>query len=261
MFFYCIKINVTIAIYLQLFFNFLLTKTTMKKLFLFTVLFSAIATSQAQYKKASFLKKKGRTYDLGLTSRVLGSGNSAALGFTFGYGKERSDKRLFHWWDLDYVLGNKYKYSTTTKVYTGSSFIETPIEVSGKTGSNLAWRYNLAYFILDNGNEDNKILPFVDLSVGLILSMQGRLDYTTSPIIGALPKKEVLPEVGGWTAGVGAGAIYRVNKGVGIKFTATYYGVLSTETKDGSNRDIFKTLPNHVGISVGAHWLLDRDND
>jgi hypothetical protein len=233
----------------------------MKKLFLLVVLFSAIATSQAQYKKASFLNKKGRTYDLGLTSRVLGGGNSVALGFNFSYGKERSEKRLFHWWDLDYTLGNKYTYSTTTKVYTGSSFIETPISITGKTGSNLAWRYNLAYFILNNGNEDNKILPFVDLSVGLILSVQGRLDYTTSPIINAIPKKEVLAEVGGWTAGAGAGAIYRINEGFGIKLTATYYGILSTESKDASNRDIFKTLPNHVGVSVGAHWLLDRDND
>jgi hypothetical protein len=233
----------------------------MKKLFLLAVFFSAIATSQAQYKKASFLNKKGRTYDLGLTSRVLGGGNSVALGFNFSYGKERSNKRLFHWWDLDYTLGNKYNYNTTAKVFTsGGAFTETPIKVSGKTGSNLAWRYNLAYFLLNNGNEDNKLLPFVDLSVGLILSMQGRLDYTTSPAINSIPQKEVLPEVGGWTAGMGAGAIYRVNEGVGIKFTATYYGVLSTESKDGSNRDIFKTLPNHVGISVGAHWLLDRDN-
>jgi hypothetical protein len=234
----------------------------MKKLFLFGVLFSSITTSQAQYKKASFLNKKGRTYDLGLTSRVLGGGNSVALGLNFSYGKERSDKRLFHWWDLDYTMGNKYNYNTTTKVYTGgsSAFVETPIKVSGKTGSNLAWRYNLAYFILNNGNEDNKLLPFVDLSVGLILSMQSKLEYTTSPIVNAVPQKLVLPDVGGWSAGIGAGAIYKVNAGFGIKLSATYYGVLSTESKDGSNRDIFRTLPNHVGISVGAHWLLDRDN-
>jgi hypothetical protein len=232
-----------------------------KKLTTFIFLFYTIISAEAQYKKASFLNKKGRTYDLGLTSRVLGGGNSVALGFNFSYGKERSNKRLFHWWDLDYVIANKYNYNTTTKVFgAGGAFVETPIQVSGKTGANLAWRYNLAYFLVNNGNEDNKILPFVDLSVGLILSMQSKLDYTTSPIINALPKKVVLPEVSGWTAGAGAGAIYRVNEGFGIKLTATYYGVLSNESRDGSNSEIFRTLPNHIGVSLGAHWLLDRDN-
>ncbi len=234
----------------------------MKKLFLLIVLFAAITTSQAQYKKASFLNKKGRTYDLGLTSRVLGGGNSVALGFNFSYGKERSDKRLFHWWDLDYTLGNKYNYNTSTKVFAGSggASVETPIKVSGKTGANLAWRYNLAYFLLNNGNEDNKLLPFVHLSIGTILSMQSKLDYTTSPTANALPQKQVLPSVGAWTAGAGAGAIYRVNEGFGVKLTATYYGTLGTENSENST-DIFRTLPNHISVSVGAHWLLDRDND
>jgi hypothetical protein len=233
----------------------------MKKLFLLAVLFSAIITSQAQYKKASFLNKKGRTYDLGLTSRVLGGGNSVALGFNFSYGKERSDKRLFHWWDLDYTMGNKYKYNTTTEEYIGGLFVEKAVAVSGKTGSNLAWRYNLAYFILDNGNEDNKILPFVDLSVGVILSLQSKLDYTTSPISTSTLNKGVAASVGAYTAGIGAGAIYKVNDGFGIKFNAAYYGVLSSESRANGYASYFRTLPNHVSVSIGAHWLLDRDND
>lgn len=232
----------------------------MKKLFLLAVLFSAISTSQAQYKKASFLNKKGRTYDLGLTSRILGGGNSPAIGLSFSYGKERSAKRLFHWWDLDFTLGNKYKYNTTALVYNGTSTVEKPVSVSGKTGSNLAWRYNLAYFLMDNGNEDNKILPFVDLSVGIIVSTQSTLNYTTNPSDVSNLSKDVLSGVGAYTCGVGAGVIYKVNDGFGIKFNAAYYAVLSSETTaDGEGR-YFKTLPNHVGVSIGAHWLLDRDN-
>lgn len=233
----------------------------MKKLFLLAVFFSAIATSQAQYKKASFLKKKGRTYDVGLTSRVFGGGNSAALGFSFGYGKERSDKRLFHWWDLDYVLGNKFNYSTTALVYTGGVNLEKPVTVSGKTAASLAWRYNLAYFILDNGNEDNKLLPFVDLSVGIMGTLYGKGTYTTTPEAISNLNKPVLLTIGGYTAGIGAGAIYKVNNGFGIKLTAAYNGVLTSENSSYSGEGNFKTLPNHVSISIGAHWLLDRDND
>ncbi len=231
----------------------------MKKLFLLAVLFSAITTSHAQYKKASFLNKKGRTYDLGLTSRILGSGNSPALGFSFSYGKERSSKRLFHWWDLDFTLGNKYKYNTTASVFTGTSYVDKQVAVSGKTGSNFAWRYNLAYFLMDNGNEDNKILPFVDLSVGIVLSTQTTLNYTTNPLVTSGLSKEVSGGTAGYTAGIGAGLIYKVNEGFGIKFNAAYYGVLNTETV-ASDDAFFNTLPNHVGVSIGAHWLLDRDN-
>jgi hypothetical protein len=233
----------------------------MKKCIFSLLLFSTFTASQAQYKKASFLNKKGRTYDLGLTSRILGGGNSPGLGFCFSYGKERSYKRLFHWWDLEYTMGNKYEYNTTTEVNTGGLFVEKPVTVSGKTGSNLAWRYNLAYFILNNGNDDNKILPFVDLSVGVILSMQAKLDYTTTPTVSTTLDKGVLPSVGGYTPGFGAGFIYKVNNGFGIKFNAVYYGVLSTENTANGYASYFKTLPNHVSVSVGAHWLLDRDND
>jgi hypothetical protein len=235
----------------------------MKKLFLFAVFFSAITTTQAQYKKASFLKKKGRTYDLGLTSRVLGGGNSVALGFSFGYGKERSDKRLFHWWDLDYTMGHNYKYNTTAQVLTGLNYVETPVTVSGKAGSNLAWRYNLAYFLLNNGNEDNKILPFIDLSVGIILSLDGKSSHTTTPIItssNSLRKPVVEGGVGAYTAGIGAGAIYKVNNGFGIKFSAAFYGIVGSENASTGGEGYFKTLPNHVSVSIGAHWLLDRDN-
>ncbi len=82
----------------------LIKKNIVQTGFVFAILFVSVISANAQYKKASFLRKKGRTYDLGLTTRLLGGGNGVATGFSFGYGKERSDKRLFHWWDLDLIL-------------------------------------------------------------------------------------------------------------------------------------------------------------
>jgi hypothetical protein len=231
----------------------------MKKLFLFTLLFLAITTSQAQYKKASFLNKKGRTYDLGATGRILGGGNSAGLGFYFSYGKERSNKRLFHWFDLEYALSHKYNYNSTAYLANGSA-IPTPVTVNGKTDASLAYRYNLAYFILDNGNEDNKILPFVDASLGMVFPFTNVLNYTVTPTSIVGPTKIVTALGGAYTAGFGAGAIYKVNNKFGIKFNVAYYGVLSTEQNRSDGVEVFKTLPNHVSVSIGAHWLLDRDN-
>jgi hypothetical protein len=234
----------------------------MKKI-IFLFLFSSMSIcANAQYKKASFLNKKGRTYDLGLTSRILGGGNSAALGFSFSYGKERSAKRLFHWWDLDFVLGNKYNYATTSQVYTSTPPALIPVQVSGKTGNSIAWRYNLAFFVLDNGNEVNKILPFVDLSVGVIFGLKTTTDFTVSPNSTGTLSKQLLGENGGYSAGIGAGAIYRINEGFGIKLNAAYNGILGIEkAANNVNRDLFITLPNHVSVSIGAHWLLNRDND
>ena len=232
----------------------------MKKLFLLAVLFSAITTSQAQYKKASFLNKKGRTYDLGTVGRFLGGGNSAGVGFYFSYGKERSNKRLFHWFDLEFALAHKFSYATTAILAYGST-TTIPVTVSGKTDASLAYRYNLAYYILDNGNEDNKILPFVNASLGVVFPFTNRIDYTVSPTTVFAPTKSVRSIGGAWTAGIGAGAMYRVNNKFAIKFNTTYYGVLSSEGTKSNGDEVFKTLPNHVGVNIGAHWLLDRDND
>jgi hypothetical protein len=234
----------------------------MKKCTLLAIIFLACMHTNAQYKKASFLRKKGRTYDLGFTTRLLGGGNSVATGFSFGYGKERSDKRLFHWWDLDLILGNKFKYNTTANIFNGSTQVVKPVSVSGKTPTSVAWRYNLAFYILDNGNEDNKILPFVDLSIGILIPLYGKTTFETSPVGTSQLEQSVQTQPLGYSAGIGVGAIYKVNSGFGVKFNAAYYGLLTSEdTKGSSNINYFKTLPNHVSVSVGAHWLLDRDND
>jgi hypothetical protein len=236
----------------------------MKKIGTLIALVSFITSANAQYKKASFLNKKGRTYDLGITSRMLGGGNSAAFGINFSYGKETSEKRTFHWFDLDYVQGNKFAYNTTAEIFGFGGNPSIPVVVSGKTGSTFAYRYNFGYFVLDNGNLENKILPYVTFSLGTIFAVKGNTTYEVSPTsaVGGYLDKQVTNLNIGYTTGIGAGVIYKVTGNFGIKLNAAYLGVLSAEKlKTTITKNIFVTLPNHVSISLGAHWLLDRDDD
>ncbi len=239
---------------------FITIKPSMKKRLLFLLLITFNTALIAQYKKASFLNKKGRTYDLGTSGHFLGGGNSTGVGFYFSYGKESNTKRLFHWFDLEYALGHNYSYSSTAYTAYGST-TPTAVIVNGKTDASLAYRYNLAFYILDNGNEDNKFLPFINASLGVVLPLMNTLNYTVTPTSIDLPAKSIIPIGGAYTAGIGAGATYYVTKSFGVKLNATFYGVLSKESNGNNGYDYFKTLPNHVAVSIGAHWLLDRDND
>ena len=66
----------------------------MKKCFLFIALTIFLTSIQAQYKKASFLNKTGRIYDLGTTVRLQGGERGTGIGFYFSYGKQSNTKRL-----------------------------------------------------------------------------------------------------------------------------------------------------------------------
>jgi hypothetical protein len=237
----------------------------MRKLYLIVFLFAGILNcTNAQYKKASFLNKKGRTYDLGSTAAFLGAGNSPCYGFYFSYGKERSDKRLFHWFDLEYKRRASFSYNTFSKTVVGNNATSTPVSVSGKSLASFTYRYNLAYFLVNNGNDDNIVLPFVSLSISYI-GLGGRMKYTISPNALNDNLTTKVNEEGnlGLGAGIGGGAIYKLNKKISLKGTLAYYGIYSLETESNSKvkNSVFVTVPNHLAINIGFHWLLDRDND
>ncbi len=195
---------------------------------------------------------------------ILGGGNSPTLGFYFSYGKERSDKRLFHWFDLEYKRKSNFSYNSIAKSGFGSTEKFTPVTVSGKSLSTFTYRYNLAYYLINNGDEDKKILPFVSASLSYI-GAGGKMKYSISPSANYISVEKRLNEDGnlGMGAGVGAGVVYRLTKKVALKATAAYYFIYSLETEDNAKvpNSIFVTIPNHPSLNIGFRWLLERDND
>jgi hypothetical protein len=222
----------------------------MKKCFLFIALTIFLTSIQAQYKKASFLNKTGRIYDLGTTVRLQGGERGTGIGFYFSYGKQSNTKRLHHWFDWETVLGSKYSYSTSD---VNSS---NKVQVSGKTGLDLTFRYNLAYFLADNSEEDKKILPFINAGIGYVVVSKAGDDYSLSPDTG-YPDKTPLGSGGSIAYGGGGGIIYQISSNLGIRFSAAYYAVSTSN----EGQYFFSTLSNHPAISVGLRFKMDTDND
>ncbi len=120
--------------------------TCMKKFYVGIVILLACSGAQAQYKKASFLNKSGRTYDLGFAGRFLSGGGGTVPGIYYSYGRDKG-KRIFHWFDLEVLLPTRFTYNTVDK-----NNAETVVTVSGKSKLGIVYRYNFAYYLTDAEN-------------------------------------------------------------------------------------------------------------
>ena len=206
----------------------------------------AFSNVQAQYKKASFFSKAGRTFALGGTSRFFGGGIGSARGFNISHGKEKSGKKIFHWWDLEYVNGNNYISNYTTQMFNGTTYVPITTFKISKSSSTLGYRYNFAYFVTKE--DEKKIRPFIFGSLNYLIGLGGRFNDNSS-------------EQGNVLGGIGAGGIYKIKQLLGLKFTTAYN--ISPANFISSNGIRFETveIPNHLSINIGIRWLIDKDED
>jgi hypothetical protein len=225
-----------------------------QKLILVIVVLVSIS-AKAQYKKASFLQRSGRVYELGTGIQVYGSGLGASPLFTFSYGKDKGANRVFHWWDLELVAPSKFKYNTTGR---NSSSVPVPITVSGKTASLIYWRYNWAYYLGDNSSEDAKILPFLKLGLTLTISEFGNRTYayTVTPSNISNPEKTPGSKISGG-ADFGAGIIYKFSEKIDFKAVAGFRGIIESAATEYSR---FPVIKNHPFLNVGVRFLMKGDD-
>jgi hypothetical protein len=225
----------------------------MKTSLLIIALTMFFVNAEAQYKKASFLNKTGRIYDIGITGRLQNGGRSSSPGFFLAYGKESTEKRIHHWYDMELALGNKYSYSSTV---SGSS---NKVQVSGKSRPDFSFRYNLAYFLADNSSEDAKLLPFINIGIGYVTSGLSIDSYTLNPDNGNYPEVTPLSSRGSLTYGGGGGILYKLNANIGIRASVAYYGVSNLNNTDMYSQTYFLTLANHPAVSLAIRFRMDRD--
>jgi len=216
-----------------------------KKNLLLSISLVIFVAAGAQYKKASFLNKTGRIYDIGATMRVLGNERSSAFGFFLSYGKE-GEKRIHHWYDTEVVLGSDFRY-TTVSSYNAN----TPVVVSGKTGSDISIRYNWGYFLTDQSDAETKFAPFVNLALGYTGSWgYGTVSFSPDEY----PEKNVETQTSAFVYGGGAGIVYRFSDLVGIRLSAAYYGIL-----DGKpSSTVFPKLVNHPAVNFALRFKMNR---
>lgn len=229
----------------------------MKKIYFGMAIILACSSVQAQYKKASFLSKSGRTYDLGFAGRFLSDGGGTMPGIYYSYGRDKG-KHVFHWFDLELLLPTKFKYNTTDLNDEG-----TNVTVSGKSKISLLYRYNFAYYLLNTENSDIKIKPFVTAGVNFLILGGSAKSYDYTPE-NADPAK--IPSFGNnfsYGANAGIGGIYSISEKIGIKLMAGYnwQGQVSPQFNSGYGNTNYKIFSNHPYVGAGVRFVMTGDGE
>lgn len=223
----------------------------------FAVLMLIGAQSHAQYKKANFLNRKGRTYEFAGTAHFISAGHATVPGILYSFGREHEEKRTFHWFDFEVLLPTKFSYATvdhTTKA---------PVTVSGKSSLGFAFRYNFAYYLADNSNADNKLLPFVTAGLGIALAAPQAREYVYTPQDAYDPQKQPVSSDANLGINLGAGLVYNISQVVGIKAAGGYsyhynynVGIDGSSTSDGYS--IFNFYTSHPYATLGIRLTMPQ---
>jgi len=224
----------------------------MKRIYFGMAILLACSSVQAQYKKASFLSKSGRTYDLGASARFLSGGGGTVPGFYYSYGRDKG-KRVFHWFDLEFLVPTKFNYNTNDKADP-----QTVVNVTGKSKFGLAYRYNLAYYLTNVENSESKLKPFVTAGINFLITggTASTYDYTPS---NADPSKIPLFSAFNCGANAGLGGIYSISEKIGIKLTAGYNWQGTVSTESGSS--VYNVFGNHAYVGLGIRFVIVGDGD
>jgi len=228
----------------------------MKKIYFGIAILLAGSSVQAQYKKASFLNKSGRTYDIGFAGHFLSGGGGTVPGIYYSYGRDKG-KRVFHWFDLEVLLPTKFKYNTIDK-----SDLETPVTVTGKSKLGLVYRYNFACYLTNVENTESKFKPFITAGINFLLLGGNPQSAEISPSY-ADPVKMLTYDAFSYGANAGLGCIYTLSEKIGIKAIAGYnlQGQLSSDYNNQEEYSVYKVYSNHPYVGVGVRFVMTGDGE
>ena len=220
----------------------------MKKIAFTLLLFSLYAGASAQYKKASFFEKTGRTYGLGAKLYALGDGKGTPIGFYAAFGRDQDGKRLFTFWEIQYIPS--YKFSLNTKdVY------DAPITVQGKTRSHFIYDYNFGYHLLKSEGEAPKLQPYLTAGFNLVIfGGVKEISNDNSDNKTIVAEKPFSVGIGG-----GAGCFYNITPGFALKLEAGYTLQGNVNTDDQSNTDTYYMFTKHPYVSAGVRFRVITD--
>src|SRR5688572_32831728 len=131
----------------------------MQKITTTALLFFICFSLAAQYKKASFFGKEGRTYGLGTQLYAMGDGKGSPLGFAVTFGRDRDGKQFFSSWELVVIPSYKFSFTTTDDN-------DNPITVSGKAKTHFIYGVNYGYFLLKNKEDEERKIRSEERRVG-----------------------------------------------------------------------------------------------
>ena len=158
----------------------------MKKIIpLLAVLFLSTSVS-AQYKKASFFGKEGRTYEIGSQLYAMGGDKGNPIGFKVAFGRDQDGKRFFSSWELQFIPSFKYSYVTTDDG-------DAAVTVNGTTKPYFLYALNYGFHVLKNDEEKRIVKPFVAAGLNIVLGGQSKAETFTPDNVYGLKKMTVQP--------------------------------------------------------------------
>jgi len=217
------------------------------KQFLTTLIFVACCSVlSAQYKKASFFDKSGRTYGIGGQYYALGDGKGSPFGFNISFGNDADGKRLFSFWEFRFIPSYKFSFETV-------DYDLNPVTVSGKTKLHWIYALNYGWYILKNEGEQ-VFKPY--LTAGLNIVLLGGLKEYDSPDMEGYTLKQVPHQNFSAGIGGGAGAIFNLSSNWQVKLEGgyTYQGNLNSDVDDAA--EVYNVFTSHPYASVGIRYRI-----
>jgi len=220
----------------------------MKKISVTLVALFVCITLSAQYKKASFLEKEGRTYAIGTRMYAMGDGKGSPLGYFLGFGKDADGKQLFTWWEFQFIPS--YKFSFETANYDG-----LPIVVDGTTKATFIYAYNFGYHLLKNESAEQKIKPYVTAGFNMKAFGGVKESYYND----GSNKKSVPETAWGFGIGGGAGCMYNITSWLALKVEGGYMHQFNFTPEDNADHESYFLFTSHPYASAGLRFRLVQD--
>ncbi|WP_276485135.1 hypothetical protein [Paraflavitalea pollutisoli] len=221
----------------------------MKKFSFTLLLFTLYAGTFAQYKKASFFEKAGRTYALGSRLNALGDGKGGPIGFYISFGRDQDGKRLFTNWDLQYIPGFKF----SKNVLDEDKAVRT---IRGKSRAQFIYGYNWGYHLIKGEGETPRIQPYLTAGFNFVISggVKEWDDYytNTDPYIS---ERSFGVGIGG-----GAGAVFNLSSWFGLNLAAGYNLQGNIATDGDYAQKAYHMYTSHPYVSAGVRFRISSDD-
>ncbi len=225
--------------------------------------FTILSTSGfAQYKKASFLNKEGRTHELGSNISFIGNGGGSPVLSIVYSGSLETEKKLSLYSDIELMLKGKFSYNAG---YYNNLAVTATGKLTGETPLYLLIKYGAQYrFIKTDNEEATKLVPYVKL--GLLYGIGFGSDYKLKDKDGnSVSEGNSTPPTPEQEAPfgleAGAGVTYYFTKNFGVKIGANYRQLFHIRgiNERANAEDTYYPLKSHPGISISLKYRIFKE--
>ncbi len=236
----------------------------MKKVTQFILVFFITTSTFAQYKKASFFTKSGRTFELGTRQMFISNGCGRPTSGIFFSQSLETEKKLTLYGDIMAILPGKFSYFANYTQYGGGTVNE---KLSGKSPFHLYFCYGLQHrFTNESNNGEKGITP--DVRVGLF----GAINFAsniqlTRPDGNVADGYDFNPSIAEDASYIGlelsGGATYYFSEKFGIRGAAGYYPCVNPANISNSggsgNSGVFNPFKSHPAITFTLKYRISSE--